>query len=126
MSCIRVKVIRATYTNINNVAISLLRQSCTANISLLASVLSAYIVLVQRTIKCAITKFNERFKASITDVTSHPVVKMGIVCSIDNQPIIPEGISWSQSTLSWDSSESGVIKYNLLTASGVWRIEELL
>lgn len=136
MSCIRVKVFKAIYDSITNVAITLLRQPCTAKIyrkseislkvSLLASALSASITLVPRAIKCAITEFVECFKASITDAAPHPVVKMGIVCSIDNQPILPEGISWSEDILSWDSSEGGVIKYNLLTSSGVWRIEELL
>lgn len=65
-----------------------------------------------------------------TDLTSHIKVSCGIICSINNQPIVPPEhfIYFDKDKLVWDSNGNGskLIQYNLLTSSGNWIIEELL
>lgn len=117
MSCINVK------TTFN-------RNPLLASISRLSSIIGR--------IENAITKrlfitFNIQSKGIIThptDLTSHIKVSCGIICSINNQPVVPPEhfIYFDKDKLVWDSNGSGskLIQYNLLTSSGNWILEELL
>lgn len=50
-------------------------------------------------------------------------VSVGLICSINNEQII----RFEKDTLSWSKEENqvGITKYNLLTASGDWILEEI-
>lgn len=61
-------------------------------------------------------------EASITSSMLRP--SLGFITHINGKPTI----KWREKVLTWDEHENyaGATKYNLLTASGVWELEELL
>lgn len=61
-------------------------------------------------------------EASIASSMLRP--SLGFITHINGKPTI----KWREKVLTWDENENyaGATKYNLLTASGVWELEELL
>lgn len=59
----------------------------------------------------------------VRDVTSHLNVDFGIVCTVAGDYIL----RFEKAILTWNGADNreGVIKYNTLTASGAWSLEEI-
>ena len=129
MACIRVEVNKADYKSLSDthIEVGLLREPLRATITKKDG-LSAFVELIRQKINCLITRDDNAIQCILSDVVRHPVVKVGIICSINNIPTPMPGITFKYDTLTWDEYENyaGATKYNLLTASGVWELEELL
>ena len=66
----------------------------------------------------------EPLSAMVYDITPRLTISIGLICSINGAEII----RFEKSKLVWNSKEDnqvGVIKYNLLTASDDWILEEI-
>ena len=60
-------------------------------------------------------------KYGINLVRPQFIVNIRLICSDE----YVEVLEWASQVLGWDSDEVGTIKYNLLTASDDWTIEEV-
>ena len=120
MACILVEVNKVDYTSLSDteIDVKLLREHIYTTIT----------ALIRQKINCIITRADNAFQCVLSDVIKHPNVKVGIICSINNIPIPSPDITFKYDKITWDEKDNyaGAIKYNLLTASGEWRIEELL
>lgn len=72
--------------------------------------------------KCAIKRTTHPLQCILMNTTQHLHAKVGIVCSVNNEVIL----RFAEDKLTWDYTEQGIIKYNLLISSGIWELEELL
>ena len=62
----------------------------------------------------------------LISVSNKPIIgelKVGVICSINGEQVLRFG----EDMLSWSKEENqvGITKYNLLTASGDWILEEI-
>lgn len=137
MACIRVEVNKVDYKSLSDthIEVGLLREPLRATITKKDGIRVAVTLipkstneLIRQKINCLITRADNAIQCILSDVVRHPVVKVGIICSINNIPTPMPGITFKYDTLTWDEYENyaGATKYNLLTASGVWELEELL
>ena len=108
------------------VLVSLYRagESVEASVKMVNTTASAVVSDITQHLLPQIVVFNPHTTAvGITKISEEIIINIGVICSINGEQIL----SFEHSVLSWsgEENEAGITKYNLLSASGDWILEEI-